>query len=211
MSLTLYELPPSPNSIKVRLALGLKGIACARQTINPADRTRVVELSGQPLTPVLSDAGKIVFDSYAILRYLDANFRDQGPRLYAPERDVIQAIEGWELFARCELGEVIGMIFGQFFAPSVDPAAISRANALLGERIAKVEDALASGPYLCGEEPNAADLTVAPFAHYGTLDVDAVPEGSIESFFAAHLHLPDAPRTRAWLAKVMALDCARGD
>ena len=41
MSLTLYELPPSPNSIKVRSAHGRKGIACSRQSDNPADRAQV--------------------------------------------------------------------------------------------------------------------------------------------------------------------------
>lgn len=209
MSLTLYELPPSPNSIKVRLALGLKGIECVRQAINPADRAEVVKLSGQPLTPVLTDAGKVIYDSYAILRYLDANFRDQGPRLYSSERAAIQTIETWELFARCELGEVIGLIFGQLFAPSVDPAVITRANALFAERAAKLEAALDPGPYLCGAELNAADLTAAPFAYYGTLDPAQVPAGSIEAFFAAHLRLPEAPRTRAWIERVMALDCAR--
>ena len=91
MALTLYELPPSPNSIKIRLALGLKQIECERKVINPMDRATLVEVSGQPLAPVLVDSGperdRVVFDSFAIMRYLDANHRDQGPRLYSADRD----------------------------------------------------------------------------------------------------------------------------
>ena len=34
----------------------------------------------------------VVIDSHSILRYLDANFRDTGPRLYAEEREEMQAI-----------------------------------------------------------------------------------------------------------------------
>ena len=217
MALTLYELPPSPNSIKIRLALGLKQIECERVTINPMDRATLVEVSGQPLAPVLvdgtSDGDRVVFDSFAIMRYLDANHRDQGPRLYSSDRDTIRTIEDWEVYARSSLGEVIGMIFGQAFAPATDPAVIERANVLLNERVARVEEALSSSDYLCGDAPNAADLTAAPFLLYGTLDpgdYSAEAEGfaSIQAFFANHLKLGEAPRTRAWIARVMELDVA---
>jgi len=219
MALTLHELPPSPNSIKIRLALGLKKIACELQTIDPTDPTRasVVEVSGQPLAPVLvdstSDGDRVVFDSFAIMRYLDANFREQGPRLYSTDRDAIRAIEDWEGYARNSLGEVIGMIFGQAFAPESDPAVIARANVLLNERVARVEEALSQSDYLCGDAPNAADLTAAPFLLYGTLDPNEFSAGaegfaSIQAFFANNLKLGEAPKTRAWIARVMALDVA---
>tara|TARA_R110002072_G_scaffold80451_2_gene184910 strand:+ start:129 stop:785 length:657 start_codon:yes stop_codon:yes gene_type:complete len=215
MALTLYELPPSPNSIKIRLALGLKQIPCELKTIDPMDRTTLVKVSAQPLAPVLvdstSDGDRVVFDSFAIMRYLDANHREQGPRLYSADRDAIRVIEDWETYARNSLGEVIGMIFGQAFAPESDPAVIARANVLLNERAARVEAALATNDYLCGAAPNAADLTAAPFLLYGTLDrakFSGAAEGfaSIQAFFADNLKLGEAPKTRAWIARVMELD-----
>jgi glutathione S-transferase len=218
MALTLYELPPSPNSIKIRLALGLKQIECERKTISPMDRSTLVEVSGQPLAPVLVDGdseggGRVVFDSFAIMRYLDANNRDQGPRLYSADREAIRAIEDWESYARNSLGEVIGMIFGQAFAPEKDPSVIERANVLLNERVVRVEEALGDSDYLTGDAPNAADLTAAPFLLYGTLDpANHSGEGegfaSIQAFFANHLRLGEAPKTRAWIARVMELDVA---
>lgn len=217
MALTLYELPPSPNSIKIRLALGLLGIECERKTINPMDRSTLVEVSGQPLAPVLVDhascGDRIVFDSFAIMRYLDANHRGQGPRLYSTDRDAIRTIEDWEVYARNSLGEVIGMIFGQAFADETDPQVIERANALLNQRVARVEAALASQDYLCGDAPTAADLTAAPFLLYGTLDparyTEAEGFAAIQAFFANHLRLGEAPKTRAWIARVMELDVAK--
>jgi glutathione S-transferase len=207
--LTLYELPPSPNSIKVRLALGLKGIEHKRVMVNPMDRSVVVELSGQPLTPVLTDGERVIYDSYAILRYLDANHPD-GPRLYSADRDEQKAIEEWELFGRVKLGEYVGVMFGQFFAPEKDPAAFKRANELLAKRAGKLEDALADQDFLLGERPTAADLTCAPFVSYGLLEAKEHKEGSIARFFAEHLRLPERfPRTRAWVARTMAFDCAR--
>ena len=93
MSYTLYQLSPSPNSIKVRLALGLKQIPCTLQDTNPADRTALVALSGQSLTPVLTDGDRVIYDSYAILRYLDANNPKAGPRLFSNERSEHKEIE----------------------------------------------------------------------------------------------------------------------
>lgn len=212
MSYTLYQLSPSPNSIKVRLALGLKQIPCELQDTNPADRTALVALSGQSLTPVLQDGERVIYDSYAILRYLDANNPDHGPRLYSPERGVHQEIERWELFGRVELGEVVGIVFNQLFGPELDPQEIARANALAAERAQRLEDTLADGrEFLGGAAPTAADLTCAPFAYYGTLDPAQQVEGTVEHYFATHLTLPERfAKTHAWIQRVMAFDVSRG-
>jgi len=211
MSYTLYQLSPSPNSIKVRLALGLKQIPCTLQDTNPADRTALVALSGQSLTPVLTDDDRVIYDSYAILRYLDANNPKHEPRLFSNEREVHKAIEAWELFARVELGEVVGTIFNQLFSPEVDPAQIERANALLAERAEKLEDALEGQDFLMGATANAADLTCCAFAYYGTLNVADCDEGTVQHFFATHLELPARfTRTHAWIQRCMAFDVSRG-
>lgn len=207
--LTLHQLAPSPNSIKVRLALAWKGLEYARVDVNPMDRSAVLALSGQPLTPVLEHDGRFVYDSYAILRYLDANWRS-GRRLFdADDRDRMHAIEDWELFARLQLGEVIGLVFGQFFAPAPEAAALARANELLAQRVARIEETLADREYLMGAAPNAADLTCAPFVSYGLLDPAREGESGIRAFFARHLHLPGGlERTRAWVGRVMAIEAA---
>lgn len=207
-ALTLYELPPSPNSIKVRLALGLKKIACERVAIDPRDRAQVVELSGQPLTPVLQDRDRVVYDSFAIMRYLDANWLGE-PRLYSAERAQQQEIERWELFGRTQIGQCVGIIFDNAFAEAVDPKEIELANTWLAERVAKIEEALSGQDYLMGSAPNAADLTVVPFVSYSVLDPAAQPDGSIQKFFAEHFKLADGfPKTRAWIPRVLALDVA---
>src|SRR2546423_11789 len=68
----LYEIPFSTNVERVTLALALKGLDVDHVVVDPADRGPVVELSGQPLVPVLVlDGGAVVADSTAILRRLD--------------------------------------------------------------------------------------------------------------------------------------------
>ena len=48
--------------MKVRVALGYKGIAHEFRSIDPADRDGVVRLSGQHLTPVLVHGETVLFD-----------------------------------------------------------------------------------------------------------------------------------------------------
>lgn len=70
----LIQIPFSHNCVKVRVALGLKGIPFETQDIAPMDRAPVVRASGQGLVPVLIDGGRAVADSTAILLYLEERY-----------------------------------------------------------------------------------------------------------------------------------------
>jgi len=74
--LRFWELPPSPNNTKVRMALRFKGIDFETLPVNPRERSDVVAVSGQELTPVIEDRGIVLNDSEAILVPLFARFRD---------------------------------------------------------------------------------------------------------------------------------------
>ena len=67
------------NNMKVRVALGFKQIPYEFRTIDPAQRGEIVRLSGQRLTPLMQHGDRVLFDSAAILRYVEANFRDRPP------------------------------------------------------------------------------------------------------------------------------------
>ncbi len=209
-SLVLYQLGASPNSIKCRLALGLKKIPCeiADTGLDEESDKKIVELSGQALRPILVHEGRAVYDSHAILRYLDANWKNS-PRLFGgADPDAQHDIEEWERFAYEELRRSIGMIFGQMFAKSVDPKETAEASALLAKNCARIEEALSKTAYLMGDQPNAADLTVAAFVGHGLLD--PAQKHPFNQFFAKHLRLPEEgfDRTRAWCKKVLAHDPA---
>ena len=93
--LTFWELSPSPNNVKVRLALGYKGIAYRTEPVDPFDRTPLREVSGQDLSPVIQDKGIVLTDSEAILEYLDANYPDT-PRLMPREGKHRYACDAWK-------------------------------------------------------------------------------------------------------------------
>lgn len=201
----VHELPGSPNSIKVRLALSWKGLPFEVVDGDTPDRRDIVALSGQPLLPILRHGPRVVYDSCAIVRYLDVHQRERP--LFDPDRGRMGQIECWELFARTRLAEMMRTIVRQYFAPAPDPGELARANLLLSEAAVDIERALlVTGCNLMGPEMNAADLTVAPFAAYGALD-PAREVQPVRAFFARHLRLPPSfERTRGWIGRVMAIE-----
>lgn len=203
--LQLHDLAASPNSIKVRLALGYKNLPYEKLPVDPMDRRRLVEISGQPLSPVLVHGDTVIFDSSAILRYLDANF-PATPRLFSAERDTMKAIEDWELWCRAELGQSVGMCYREFRKEGApDPERLRKANAMFNEAIRRIEGALESRPFLLGEAPTAADLTAAPVVHYGLLPEEADRSPMLKKFREV-LRVENAPRTVEWCRRVMAYD-----
>jgi glutathione S-transferase len=204
-AVTLYHMPVSPNSIKARVALAYKKIPHEKVTVDSANREPIIKLSSQPLTPVLKHGDAVIFDSYAILRYLDANFPGT-PRLYSADRPTIKSIEQWELFTRNEAGPAVSMMFGQMSAPTPDPEKVKQANALINRAAARTEETLKPGGWLVGDAPTAADLTVATMLYPGAVPEAATQKSRAEAFFHKHLKIESAPKTIEWIGRVMAWD-----
>jgi glutathione S-transferase len=76
----LYRFRFSTNVERVTLALAHKDLEVESIWVDPADRAPVEQVSGQRLVPVIEDDGRVVFDSTAILRYLEQHYPD--PPLY---------------------------------------------------------------------------------------------------------------------------------
>lgn len=185
------------NNLKVRVALGYKGIPYTFHTIDPADRAEVVRLSGQVLTPVMVHGEVVLFDSAAILRYLDANFRDT-PKLFGNDRASQWEIEEWERFARGPMAAGMMSIVKKRVAgeqPSED--LVQHAAADFAESLGKIEIRLGERDWLVGEAMSAADVTAACV-------VARVQRSGI-------MPIPDGLRgTLAWVDRVMAHDRGAG-
>jgi glutathione S-transferase len=189
--ITVYGFETS-NNMKVRIALKHKGIPFKFETIDPADRSEIERLSGQPLTPVMVHGERVLFDSAAILRYLDANFPET-PRLFAGSRERIWEIEEWEGFARHELHAAMKLMLPLRLTGQEDAEVAAHAQALFDDATAKLEEGLADHEWLVGDEITAADITAAPVVYR-----------TVKAGFA---HLPEGrDNTRAWMERVMAFD-----
>jgi len=204
----LYDLAPSPNCMKARIGLNLKSVPFKKIAVDPANRATVVKASGQPLTPALLANSSVLFDSHAILRWLDGNVKE-GPRLFSPDYQIMKQIEEWESFARGGLGRSVRPMFGMAFGriPVTDEA-VAAANAAFAEDSARVEDALTKGPWLVGGQLTAADVMVATNLFYATQPEQEVVRNL--PFWAVFQRFdlgPNRERTRDWVARVMAWDC----
>jgi glutathione S-transferase len=158
--LTVHGFETS-NNMKVRVALGFKQIPYEFRTIDPADRTEILRLSGQHLTPVLVHEDRVLFDSAAILRYLEANFRDRPP-LFGTSRDEQWAIEDMELFARTTLAApMMEIVHHRVSGGTVDEGMQARCTSAFAEAAATLMIALAGNQWLVGGRMSAADVTAA--------------------------------------------------
>jgi glutathione S-transferase len=201
----LYDLAGSPNNTKVRLGLAYKKIPYEKIAVDFQDREALIKVSGQPLAPVLVHGDTVLFDSSAILRYLEANFPGT-PRLFSSERQIMQQIEEWELFARTQAGEGVRIVFRQSQADAPDADAIRKANESIQRAASRTEEILGRTPYLTGSAPTAADLSVAPLLNLGLLAPAVASIGPIQAFFQRNLRIEGMPKTREWVSRVMALE-----
>ena len=213
-TLTLHELTGSPNSVKIRIALGYKGLEYDRVPVEldnyPGDRATAVSLSRQPRFPILQHGETVIFDSGAILRYIEANFHDT-PSIFTDDYTTFGEIETWEGFASTQIGPAIGMVFGQAFSPEADPDALAQANQMLSECTADLEQKVGADKFLVGDGLTAADIVCAAPLYLADMTAEMAAQHPIAQFFHANLKLgDDRPQTRAWLRKLMAYDAAMG-
>jgi glutathione S-transferase len=208
--LKFYNLRMSPNNVKVRIALNYKGldfesIEVPVKNYPPAgdDRAEVVQISSQPLTPVLVHGDRVVFDSSSIIRYLDANFRDTSP-LFSADFATMRLIEDWERFARTELGGPVSIGFQQALSEKPDPYEMQRACEQINELTGRIEKQLNETEWLVGHRMTAADVTAAPVVFLSMLPPEAAKAGPIPEFFVSNLELgAGRVRTRQWAGKIM--------
>lgn len=209
MTLTLHQLYGSPNNVKVRIALGFLGVEFEAVDADFMDRASVVAASGQPLTPAIVDGDVRLFDSSAILRYLDANHGGER-RLFGTNAETVRAIEEWERRTRGGgFGAPVGTLFREFFSPEKDEAAQSAAAREFGEQCREIEAALGAADYLVDGRLTAADCCIAPILVFGapTETFRERAGGEIGDFIMERLQVPeDCPRTRAYVERVMAFD-----
>ena len=190
--LTIHGFETS-NNMKVRVALGFKQIPYDFRAIDPADRTEILHLSGQHLTPVLVHGDRVLFDSAAILRYLEANFRDRPP-LFGTNRDEQWAIEDMELFARTTLAApMMEVVHHRVSGGTVDEEMQARCASAFAEAAATLMIALAGNMWLVGGRMSAADVTAAAVMHRMRRAKLFDPPTGIESI-------------AGWVDRVMAFD-----
>ena len=197
--LRVYRIPFSTNVERVSLALAHKGLDVEWIDVDPADRSPVERVSGQSLVPVLVDDGRVVFDSTAILRFLERLQPDPAlfPRNEAKRAELDVFLDWFNRVWKRPPNE----IEAERGQADPDQARIDELGQELTGSLDLFEALLAGRDYLFGDL-SAADCAAFPFLKYGVL----FDEGDTEEF---HLILREFlaldggyPRLEAWIRRV---------
>lgn len=197
--LRCYRIPFSTNVERVALALAHKGLDVEWIDIDPADRSEVERISGQPLVPVLVDGDRVVHDSTAILHHLEE---------MQPEPRLLPAVA-----ARRAEAELFLDWFNRIWKQPPNEIEAERAkNAPDEERIASLGQELTSSlglfeallsdrEYLLGDF-GVADCAAFPFLKYAVLH-DPDDDEAFHLILAEHLQLDGGyPSLKDWIVRV---------
>jgi maleylacetoacetate isomerase len=189
MPIRLYRAPFSTNVERVALGLAYKGIEVESVEISYSDRSPVIEVSGQPLVPVIVDGDTVVADSQAILRYLEQEQPE--PRLFAQGAVLDIFLEWFDAVWKVPPNAIEDDPHG----PDVDALAARMDGWLdMFERLLEGHD------HLFGEF-SAADCVAFPFLKY----VRPVPPPDDDPFhvvLAERQTLEGRPNLAAWIDRV---------
>jgi glutathione S-transferase len=206
MGLTFYERVgfegrrPSPYSWRIRYALAHKGIDFDVHPVRFADVETIRRLSGQHLTPIIDDDGKVTHETWDIANYLEDRFPDR-PSLFggAPGRGMAQFINEW---ASAQLVPPLRHVIYADFPAVLDPgdrayfrstrernlgmsleAACAEPESKLAafqHACAPLERCLSTQPHICGSDPAYADYIIFSIFQWARLGCpkEVVAKGS---------------------------------
>ena len=200
----LYHRSTSPESMNACIAMNFKGIPFEKVLVDLQDQSELIRVSGQPLAPVLWHNGSVVFDSGAILRYLDANFPETPP-LFSSNRTTLLEIEQWENLGRGELRRSVAGLLRSFLSANPDMEELEAATRRFQEITGRFEERLERSRWLVEDRLTAADVTTGPSICYGMFLPSVATLRSLGESIAERFNLEaDRPRTEAWAMRLMA-------
>jgi glutathione S-transferase len=201
----VYRIPHSTNVERVALALAHKSIPVDWVDVDPDDRSRVVELSGQDLVPVLqADHGEVVVDSMRIVAWLEKRRPDPPLWPASPGRraEIDVFVEWFNRVWKVPPNAIADEL--AHHAP--DQRALETWSAELRGWLHLFEEMLEGRDWLMGESFGAADLCAFPFLKYGVLDLPSEDDELFHRVLVDHLPIKGAfPATEAWVHRVDAL------
>ncbi|HSS28166.1 MAG TPA: glutathione S-transferase family protein [Usitatibacter sp.] len=171
MALDFYHGQGSPYSWRVWLALEAKQVPYNLKVLSFADKDTTkpefVAINPRHTVPTIVDDGYAVWESLAILEYLDERF-SSGVKLYpgdakerARVRRLIKELEGY--FEHDGLEPILDEFFADKKTPDMERVAKGREK--LKEEAAYFAKEI-RGKFVCGDSPCAADFVLYPMLGY---------------------------------------------
>jgi len=164
----LYRANFSTNVERVTLAIAHKGLEVESRWISYDDRSEVVEVSGQPLVPVLVDTRErvtnVVVDSMQIVAYIDDHVPSP-PLFPSDEARLAEMLVFIDWFNR--VWKVApNRIEAELAASEPDHMLITKLGREMASALDGFESLLTGRRFLFGSELSAADCCAFPFLKY---------------------------------------------
>jgi glutathione S-transferase len=195
----LYRFHYSTNVERVTLALAHKELEVESIWVDPDDRSIVEQLSGQRLVPVIEDDGRVVFDSTAILRYLEERYQEPPlyPRDEARRAEMDVYIDWFNRVCKRPPNDIEAELAGE----QPNQERIEELAAAMGANLDVHEALLAWCDYLFGDDFSAADCAAFPFLKYA-LSREPDDDELFHRILDEHQTVSGRPRLEAWIRRV---------
>jgi glutathione S-transferase len=196
----LYRANFSTNAERVALALAHKGIEVQSRYIDPADRSEVERISGQPLVPVLVHDDRVVVDSMQIVAYLEDLVPSAPlyPRDEARYAEMLIFIDWFNLVWKLAPNRIQAELASE--AP--DHMVITRCGREMAAALDGFEALLAGRRFLFGPQLSAADCAAFPFLKYALVR-DPADNEPFHRILDEYQQLDDEHfRLRSWIKRV---------
>ncbi|HEX6766297.1 MAG TPA: glutathione S-transferase family protein [Polyangiaceae bacterium] len=202
MALTFYWASGSPYSWRVYLALKHKKAAFEAKLVSfdkNENKTReFLAINPRHQVPAITDDGFALYESSAILEYLEERF-PEAPRLFPGDRRARGLARQWISEITAYVQPAVEVLVDELFytpeAAKRNRAAVAEARTELAVELERIEPRLA-GEWLNGEL-SAADFTLYPFLAMFPRFERREPELALASLVG--------PKLRSWMGRIEAL------
>jgi glutathione S-transferase len=167
MAITLYWGSGSPFSWRVLLALQFKGLPYDSQMLHfdkqEHQSPQMLKMNPRGRVPVLKDDDYVVFESVAILYYLDEKYPDPPIFGRTPEEAgvIMRVICEFQAYQEPSLQKVVSAIFENEVAEDVD--VLTDAMHVVGREARTIEGRLSKEEWVVGAGYSAIDMVIFPW------------------------------------------------
>ncbi len=207
MAIDVYWGSGSPYCWRVLLALEYKRLAYTSHLLQFSKQEhkspQILALNFRGRVPILKDGDYVVFESLAILYYLDLKYPDPPIFGRTPEEAgvIMRVICEYEAYTEPHLTRLVQTFFAA--QPRIPDDELARAMHVVASEARSIEARLARSDWVVGESFSAADIVIYPALRLLLRALDKPAARELATRF-----LPLAanyPALERWIARVEAL------
>jgi glutathione S-transferase len=167
MAITLYWGSGSPYSWRVQLALEHKDLPYESKLLHfdqqEQQSPHMLKLNPRGRVPVLKDGDYVVFESVAILYYLETKYPERPIFGASPEEAgvIMRVICEFQAYAEPSLSKIVQAIFADRVAADIEP--LADAMHIVGREARTIEGRLSKEDWIVGSSVSATDMVIFPW------------------------------------------------